>query len=309
MSFSSDTKNELARLTPDKKCCILAEIAAFIRFCGKLRLAGGGKFTIVLTTEIPAVARRFNTLIKNYFNVETILEVGRGNTLKKRRYYSITIGPGELSQQILRETGILMIREGVNYLTDGIYDGLIKTKCCRKSYLRGAFLAAGTMTNPEKAYQFEIVCATETLAADMRRLINTFVDLHAKKVLRKSDYVVYVKESGQILDLLAIMGAHSQYFAFEDVRFKKELRNEANRQSNCDQANIDKALSAAGRQIENIEKVGIGNLPAKLQEIALLRLENPYISLTELGEMLTPPLKKSGVSHRMKRIEELAKKG
>lgn len=309
MSFSSDTKNELARLTPDKKCCILAEIAAFIRFCGKLRLAGGGKFTIVLTTEIPAVARRFNTLIKNYFNVETTLEVGRGNTLKKRRYYSITIGPGELSQQILRETGILMIREGVNYLTDGIYDGLIKTKCCRKSYLRGAFLAAGTMSNPEKAYQFEIVCGTETLATDMRRLINTFVDLHAKKVLRKNDYVVYVKESGQILDLLAIMGAHSQYFAFEDVRFKKELRNEANRQSNCDQANIDKALSAAGRQIENIEKVGIGNLPAKLQEIALLRLENPYISLTELGEMLTPPLKKSGVSHRMKRIEELAKKG
>ncbi len=309
MSFSSDTKNELARLTPDKKCCILAEIAAFIRFCGKLRLAGGGKFTIVLTTEIPAVARRFNTLIKNYFNVETAIEVGQGNTLKKRKYYSITIGPEELSEQILRETGILMIREGMNYLTDGIYDGLIRTKCCRKSYLRGAFLAAGTMTHPEKGYQFEIVCGTDILATDTRRLINTFVDLHAKKVIRKKEYVVYVKESGQILDLLAIMGAHSQYFIFEDVRFKKELRNEANRLSNCDQANIDKALSAAGRQIENIEKIGVDNLPKRLQEIAVLRLENPDVSLTELGEMLDPPLKKSGVNHRMKRIEDLAKKG
>lgn len=309
MSFSSDTKNELARLTPDKKCCILAEIAAFIRFCGKLRLAGGGKFTIVLTTEIPAVARRFNTLIKNYFNVETAIEVGQGNTLKKRKYYSITIGPEELSEQILRETGILMIREGMNYLTDGIYDGLIRTKCCRKSYLRGAFLAAGTMTHPEKGYQFEIVCGTDILATDTRRLINTFVDLHAKKVIRKKEYVVYVKESGQILDLLAIMGAHSQYFIFEDVRFKKELRNEANRLSNCDQANIDKALSAAGRQIENIEKIGVDNLPKRLQEIAVLRLDNPDVSLTELGEMLDPPLKKSGVNHRMKRIEDLAKKG
>ena len=171
------------------------------------------KFAIVLITEIPSVARRFNTLIKNYFNVETIIEVGQGNTLKKRRYYSITIGPGELSQQILRETGMLMIRKGLSYLTDGIYDDLIKTKCCRKSYLRGAFLAAGTMTNPEKAYQLEIVCGTKTLGADMRRLINTFVDLHAKKVRRKSDYVVYVKESGQILDLLAIMGTHSQYLS------------------------------------------------------------------------------------------------
>lgn len=309
MSFSSDTKNELARLTTHKKCCILAEIAAFIRFCGKLRLAGGGKFTIVLTTEIPAVARRFSTLIKTYFNVETRIELGQGNALKKRRYYNITVGPEDLSEQILRETGILMIREGMNYLSDGIYDGLIKTKCCRKAYLRGAFLAAGTMSDPEKGYHFELVCGTDILATDARRLINSFVDIHAKKVVRRKEYVVYVKESAQILDLLAIMGAHSQYFVFENIRFKKELRNEANRLSNCDQANIDKALSAAGRQIENIEKVGVNNLPEKLREIALLRLDNPELSLADLGELLNPPMKKSGVNHRMRRIEEIAKKG
>ncbi|MEG0392745.1 MAG: DNA-binding protein WhiA, partial [Anaerovoracaceae bacterium] len=199
-------------------------------------------------------------------------------------------------------------REGMNYISDGIYEGLIKTKCCRKAYLRGVFLGAGTMTNPQKEYQFEIVCATDILATNIRKLINSFVDLHAKKIPRKKEYIVYVKESGQILDLMAIMGAHSQYFVYEDVRFKKELRNDANRLSNCDQANIDKAVAAASRQIEYINKVGLENLPRKLREIAELRIENPDVSLVELGALLDPPLKKSGVNSRLKRIEELAKK-
>jgi len=312
MSFASETKKELARITPEKKCCMLAEIAGMIRVCGRVALAGGGKFKIRCTTETPAVARHFKMLIKSYFGVETTTEIGQAQTLKKGKYYTVVIGPEELSEQILRETGILMIREGRDYITDGIYEGLIKTKCCRKAYLRGAFLGAGTMTDPEKEYQLEIICGTELLSADLRKLFNTFVDIHARTMARKNLHVVYLKDSGQILDVLAIMGAQSQYFAYENVRLTKEMRNEANRRSNCDQANIDKAVAAAGKQIRAIKKIemtrGLDSLPGKLRETAQVRLDNPDATLTELGEMMEPPLKKSGVNSRLKRIEGIAEK-
>ena len=312
MSFSSDTKKELSRIMPEKKCCMLAEIAGFIRVCGSIRLAGGGKFKIVTVTENAAVARHYKTLIREYFKIDAGLEVGISESLRKRRIYMITIGPDQMSDQILRETGIFMIREGIDYISDGIYDGVIKTKCCRKAYLRGLFLGAGSITNPEKGYHFEIVTSTEALANDTKKLINTFVDIHAKTAHRKKTYITYVKDSGQITDLLAIMGAHSQYFAFEDVVLTKEMRNDANRQSNCDQANIDKALATSSRQISAIKKIaeskGLRSLPEKLRMTALLRLENPEASLAELGEMMDPPMKKSGINKRLRRIEEIAEK-
>lgn len=312
MSFASETRNELARMQQDKKCCMLAEMAGFLRVCGSIGLAGGGKFKIVTTTENPAVARHFKTLIKQYFNVDASLEVGQGNALKKGKYYIITLGPEELSEQILRETGILMIREGMNFISDGIYSGLIRKKCCKKAYLRGLFLGAGIVTNPEKEYHFEIVCATDTLASDVRKLMNSFVGINAKKVARKKEFVVYVKDSEQISDLLAIMGASNQLFAYEDVRIRKGIRNQANRINNCDQANIDKAVAAAERHIANIKKIdeaiGIENMPEKLRDVAKLRLEHPDVSLAELGEMLDPPMKKSGINKRLMRIAEMAKK-
>lgn len=308
MSFSADTKNELARLTPEKKCCMLAEIAAFIRVRGNLRLMGGGKYTIAVALDNPAIARHLNRLIKEYFNVETRVEIGKSEGPRKGRSYTVTIGPEDLSEQILREAGILMIREGMNYISDGIYDGLTRTKCCRKSYLRALFLAAGTMTDPKKEYHYEISSATRILALDIKKLMNTFDDITPKYFVRKKEHVVYLKSSTEILDTLAIMGAQTQYFAFEDIRFQKELRNSANRLANCDQANIDKSLAAAGRVIEAIEKVGLENLPPKLREIAQLRMANPEATIEELGKLLDPPLKKAGVNGRLRRIEALAEK-
>ena len=313
MTFSKDTKDELAHIVPEKNCCVLAEIAGFIRVCGTIKLMGGGKFKVVLTTEHNAVARHYKTLIKAYFDVDPTVEIGRSQAINKGKVYLMSLGPEELSEQILRETGILMLRGGMNYISDGIYEGLIKTKCCRKSYLRGLFLGTGTMSNPEKGYQFEIVCDSEILAGDVKRLLNGFIDIHSKVVVRKGQYVVYIKAASQILDLLAIMGAHTQYFSFEDIRMKKELVNRANRIQNCDQANIDKTVMASEKQIADIRTVtahgGIKILPEKLREIALLRLENPDASMTEIGAMLDPPLKKAGVNNRFARIAELAKKG
>ncbi|MCB6992018.1 DNA-binding protein WhiA [bacterium 210820-DFI.6.37] len=312
MSFSMDTKNELAHVTPEKKCCMLAEIAGFIRMCGSIRLAGGGKFRIVTTTENPAVARHYKTLIKDYFGIDAALEVGQGNTLKKGRAYLITIGPEDLSKQILRETGILMVREGMNYISDGIYDGLIRTKCCRKACLRGIFLAAGTITDPEKSYHLEFNCSSQILAGDVKKLVNSFVDLHAKVSARKKNYAVYVKEAEQIIDILAIMGAHSQIFTFEDVRITKEIRNKANRINNCDNANIDKTLQAAEKQLAWIRKIqdtkGLRFLPDKLYDVAVLRLDHPEATLQELADMMDPPMKKSGINNRFRKIQELAEK-
>lgn len=310
MSFSMDTKNELAHVEPEKKCCMLAEIAGFIRMCGSIRLAGGGKFRIVTTTENPAVARHYKKLIKLYFGIDTNLELGKGNTLKKGHAYKLTIGPENLSEQILRETGILMVREGLNFISDGIYDGLIKTKCCKKAYLRGIFLAAGTITDPEKSYHLEVSCTSQILANDVRKLINSFVDLHPKVSERKKNYAVYVKEAEQIKDILAIMGASSQIFTFENVRMTKEIRNQANRINNCDNANIDKVLNASEKQLAWINKIeerkGLDFLPQKLYDVAVLRLENPEASLQELADMMDPPMKKSGINNRFRKIEDIA---
>lgn len=313
MSFASETRNELSRIQLDKKCCMLAEIAGFIRVCGSIGLAGGGKFRIVTTTENPAVARHFKMLVKQYFNVEATLEVGEGNTLKKGKYYIMTIGPEQLSEQILRETGILMIREGMNFISDGIHSEIIRKKCCKKAYLRGLFLGSGTVTDPEKEYHFEIVCATDILASDTIKMLGSFDGIKAKKAKRKKEYVVYIKNSEQIVDILAIMGATGKLFEYEDVRIKKGIRNQANRINNCDQANIDKAVAAAERHIANIKKIdktiGIDSLPDKLKEVAEMRLKHPDVSLTELGELMNPPMKKSGINKRLMKIEEIAKNG
>lgn len=312
MSFAADTKNELAHIETEKKCCMLAEIAGFIRMCGSVKLGGAGKISVVTSTENPAIARRYKKLIKDYFNIDSKLEVGQCEGPRKGRTYHLTIPPEQRSEQLLRETGILMVREGLNYISDGIYDGLIKTKCCRKAYLRGAFLGAGTIIDPMKGYHLEFVCTTEVLAVDLKKLINSFVDLSAKTVRRKNSFVVYVKESGQITDILNIMGAHSHLLVFENVKIEKEMRNRANRIYNCDSANVDKTVNAAARQIESIRKVestkGLGSLPEKLYNIALLRLEHPESSLSELAELADPPLKKPGINNRLKKIEEIAAK-
>lgn len=310
MSFSVETKNELSRLTQEKKCCMLAEIAGFIRMSGSIRLAGGGRFTIVISTENPAVARHYKILIKEYFDVDATLEIGKGTTLKKTRIYFLTIGPEERSDQILRETGILMVREGMNFISDGIYDGLIRTKCCRKAYLRGVFLGSGTITDPEKSYHIEFICDSQVLAGDVKKLINSFVDLHAKVIQRKKSYVVYVKESEQIVDILNILKAHGQLLKFEETRLMKDLRNQTNRKVNCDSANLEKTINASEKQITAIRKIeekrGLDFLNAKLKDVALMRLEHPDATLQELADMMDPPLKKSGINHRLKKIEEIA---
>lgn len=312
MSFSSETKNELARVEPEKKCDQLAEIAGFLRVSGSLRLSGRGKFTIVIATDNPAIARHYKRLIREYFQIDARLEVGGAEALKKGHTYMLTISPEDRSESILRETGILLVREGNNFISDGIYEELIRKKCCKRAYMRGMFMGTGTISDPEKSYHLEFVCESRTLANDLKKMINSFVDLSVKVVQRRNRWVVYMKNSQYISDMLALMGAHAQMLAFENVRVQKSVFNQTTRIMNCDNANTDRTLDASEKQIRAILRLkNAGQLPMmteKLRELANLRLDNPEASLTQLGEMMDPKLGKSGVNNRMKRILSMAEK-
>ena len=309
MSFASETKNELARIEPEKKCCMLAEISGFLRVAGSIGLVGFGKFKIIVTTDNPAVARHYKKLIQDYFGIETKLEIGEGKAIGKSRSskkfsYSITIDADNRSEQILRE--------GNNYISDGIYSGIVRTKCCKKAYLRGVFMGAGTMSDPEKSYDLEFVLDSANMASDLKKLINSFVDLSCKVTERRGKHVVYMKKADYISDMLAIMGASSQVFSMEETRIKKEMVGSARRMSNCDSANMDRSIEASMKHIEAIKKIqntkGLASLPDNLREAAELRIEHPDISIAALGELCDPPLKKSGINKRLMKIEEIASK-
>ena len=310
MSFASETKNELSRIIPEKKCCQLADIAGFMRIGGSIGLAGMGRFKISMSTPNLAVVRHYKQLKKEYFSVDVSIEMGQGSGIEKNNLYTITLGPEENSEQILREVGILMVREGMNSISDEIYDGIIRTKCCRKSFLRGAFLAAGTVSNPEKGYHYEIFTSSERIAKDIRRICNSFTDITAKVVARKRGYGIYIKAREQVRDMLGIMGASNQFFEFDNVMMMKDLMSQTRRENNLDNANIDKALRTAEHQIECIKRIeayqGLDSLSPKLREAAIARLEHPELGIQDLGSIMNPPLSKSGINNRLRRITEIA---
>ena len=314
MSFASEVKNELARLEPEKECCKLAEITGFLRVAGTVRLFGGGKYGIGIDTDNAAIARHYKKLLKSYFGVDPELAVGepKNINLNKKKRYLLNIGPEEMSEQILRETGILFVKQGRDCFSEGIAPGIIKGKCCKKAFLRGAFLGAGTMSDPAKGYHLEISCKYQDTAGDIRKMVNTFEDLSAKVTLRKGKYVLYIKNAGYIRDTLAIMGAHSHVLLMDEIMIKRQFRGEAVRITNCDNANTDRALDASQAQIDAINKLlktgDYDSLPPKLREVAAARLAHPEYSLTQLGEILDPPLKKSGVNGRIQKLMELATK-
>ena len=334
MSFSSDVKGELARLSPAKKCCMLAEIAGFLRASGSVRITGGS-FAIVATTESAAVARHLKVLVETYFRNKVDLAIGGslrpGNQGKRgRNTYYISISPEEKSMQILRETGMMLIREGDDYFSDGIYQPVVRSKCCKRSYLRGMFLSCGTMSDPHKGYHLEFVLDKEQTATDLRRLIGSFDDLSASVVKRGENYIVYMKKAAYISDMLGIIGASSAMLEFESIRVNKSMHGKLMSLINCDNANIDRTLTAAEEQKGWLTMIaaaetgrlpddgelkdpssdfwseGLRHLPAPLKEAAYLRLYKPEASLTEIGESLSPPVGKAAISKRFAKLRALA---
>lgn len=306
MTYALQAKNELARRELGRICCQAAELTAFIRLSGNIQITGK-RLTLNVVTSNPAVARRIFSLFKEVVNLNSELLVRRKIRLRKNNVYLVRITESLRVRDVLTKLGLMCDGALVQELSDHIK----KSKCCRRAYLRGAFLASGSVSNPENSYHLEIFADYQQQADDLAALIETF-GLKAKVTTRKNGFLVYVKDSEQIVEFLNVIGAHSALLNFENVRILKDIRNKINRLVNFETANVNKTVEAAVKQTEAIrileELTGLEALEPPLRQLAQLRLQHPEASLQELGELLEPPLGKSGVNHRMRKLEKLARK-
>lgn len=306
MSFSSKVKGELSLRFGNGRHCEIAEIAAFVNICGQIA-SFGGNFCIKIQTENADVVKKCFTLLRNTFNM--IADVSVRASGQRRRVYTLFVRDAAKTEALLRATGILFFEGEEKRLQKRIYPPVVSSICCRRAYIRGAFLSVGSVNDPEKNYHLEFVLSNLLLAEQLRDLINAF-GLDAKVVERKEHYIVYLKEGEQIVDLLNIMEAPLALMDLENVRIVKEMRNDINRRVNCETANLNKVVGAAVKQVEDIvyieKTVGLTHLPEQLAEVARLRLEYPDKSLKELGSYLRQPVGKSGVNHRLRKISEIA---
>ena len=280
--------------------CDIAELAGIINTCGSF-IANRLK----IRTENPAVAKKCFTLLKNTFGIVSEVSIGT-QTLKRAKVYSVSANDTGQTDKVLRATGMLSTKpEPWKHLNPMV----VRVDCCKRAYVRGAFLAGGSVSDPEKSYHMEFVNTKQYLAATLMTLLNQ-MELNAKLISRKSYYVVYLKEGANIVDLLNIMGAHRSLLNLENLRILKDMRNSVNRIVNCETANINKVVTAAISQIDDIEYIertrGISSLPDQLEEVARVRLANPEASLKEIAAMLGTAVGKSGVNHRLRKISELA---
>ena len=309
MSFSSKVKDELSRQVNPARHCQIAEIAAILSLCGKIKISDQDHFSIEIHTENVAVARKYFTLLKKTFNIGTDVSIRRGAYLKRNRTYIVAVREHEDAIRVLQAAKLLNEYGEVSENLSVVRNVVVQNTCCRRAFIRGAFLASGSISDPEKFYHFEIACVAEPKAEQLRELIATF-DIEAKIVRRKKYYVVYIKEGSQIVDILNVMEAPVALMELENIRILKEMRNSVNRQVNCETANINKTVSAAVKQMDDIRYIqaviGLDGLPDNLRELALVRLERPDATLKELGEALNPPVGKSGVNHRLRKLGILA---
>lgn len=299
MSFSGQIKEELAQVISSPRHCQLAELAALVQFCGHIEEDG----SLLVQSENPLVIRKCFTLLKKTFKIEAVAK----SQMQTQNYRLFVTGEDAFrvleALKICDTAGHLMMR----HLTDPV---LIKNNCCKRAYLRGCYMAVGSMSDPYKSYHLELVCGLQAQAEQLLKILHDF-SLDAKMIVRKKYHVVYMKEGENIADFLNITEAHKALMEFENTRIYKGMRNMVNRKVNCEAANITKTVNAATRQVEDIrlirEKMGLEGLPEPLRQMAYVRLENPQASLGELGKLLDPPVGKSGVNHRLRKLGELAK--
>jgi cell division protein WhiA len=307
MSFASETKKELTNLEV-KPCCLKAELSALLRMNGLLSFSNQ-QMIVDVQTENAAIARRIYTLLKKGYTVTVELLVRKKMRLKKNNVYIVRIIDG--AHELLKDLKIL--KEDFS-LIRVISPELVKKKCCQRSYLRGAFLAGGSVNNPEtSSYHLEIFSLYEEHNNSLCELMNSHFFLNAKTLERKKGFITYLKEAEKISEFLNIIGAHQALLRFEDIRIVRDMRNSVNRLVNCETANLNKTIGAALRQVENIryidETIGLSALPDKLREIAELRMMYQDVTLKELGELVSGgKISKSGINHRLRKIDEIAER-
>ncbi|MHC5407473.1 DNA-binding protein WhiA [Listeria seeligeri] len=306
MSFASETKKELTHMDVSDSDAKV-ELAAFIRMNGAISFSN--QLVIMdVQTENAAIARRMYQLLKDLYEVPIELLVRRKMKLKKNNVYIVRLKSG--TRGILEDLRIL---EPPMTFTKSIDRGFVKKRSAKRAYLRGAFLASGSVNNPEtSSYHLEIFSVYEEHNEAICALMNQF-DLNARTLERKNGFITYLKEAEKITEFLSIIGATSALLHFEDVRIMRDMRNSVNRLVNCETANLNKTINAAVRQIDNIKyiqsTVGLEALPERLREIAALRIANEDVTLKGLGEMLTTgQVSKSGINHRLRKLDQIAER-
>lgn len=295
MSFSINVKNEIINIINNRHCAI-AELSAIINYIGKVKEENGELF-FIFNSENENLLKKCQMLIKYIFNEEICINY------EKAKSFNITLKDKEFIHKIFRT-----INQKIN-VKDDFSHIITNSVCCKRAYIRGAFVCIGYISDPKKNYHLEFANLSLKQAENLKELIN-FFEVDAKMIEKKESYIVYIKEGEQIVDLLNIIEAHKSLLELENIRILKDVRNNINRIVNCETANLNKIVSNGVKQKEDIEfiknKIGLDDLPKQLKDIAELRLKYPDISLKELGEMLEPTISKSGVNHRLKKLNKIA---
>lgn len=307
MSFSSEIKDEVAKIKVEDYKIILSELAGITPMCGLLNFKNN-KISMEYITENAPVARRIFTFLRRSFGFDVEVKNVRSTQLKKN-VFIIYISQDESCRLLLDE--LKYIKGASVFMINYAPTDLIKTSNEKKAYIRGAFMGSGSITDPKKGYHLEFVSENESNAYFLRDAINDF-GLKSKVIMRKEKYIIYIKDSEQISDFLSLIGAYNSVLNYENVRVIKEMRNNVNRIVNCETANLNKTVKSSYDQVEDIKlierEIGIENLDEDLKAIAKIRLENRSMSLNDIANSLEPKLSKSTVNYRFKKLRRIANK-
>ncbi len=305
MSFTTEVKEELSRVEPTCSHCDAATLAGLIRIEGSIFFNGPGKLRLEISTDVPQVARFIIRALHSMYALKTDLTMRR-SVLHKTPNWLIEVPTQPRLNEALHDLGII----GEEGLNRGIDPKLVKKSCCASAYLRGVFLGSGFISNPRGDFHFELTVESQTMANDIVDLLAT-KDIHAKIVERRNTYTVYLKSGAAISSFLAFVGAHQSALKMENERVIKSVRNDVNRRVNAEIANQAKTAEASVEQVQAIRTLldyrDIKSLPRGLQEYIQLRVRYPEATLKELGERANPPLSKSAIYHRVRRIEQMAR--
>lgn len=302
MSFAEDVKNELCQYELEDELSAKIEASCLLRMAGTLLLGVSGHVGIRLATANNAVARRVLSILRNQYKLDTSVLVRQGLNLRKKNTYTLTVAPTQEGRAALEDLALWPV-------TEMLPRSWIKSMEARRAFLRGAFLGGGSVNKPQSDYHLEFTTGNQAFAQELIHVLRLF-KLTAGLTERKEEYVVYLKEGDAVTSCLQIMGAPSAFLEFENVRIMKTVRNQINRQVNCETANLQKVVNAAVRQTTAIRIIerhqSLEALPEKLRVVAHLRKANPEASLKELVELMEGQLSKSGIGHRLRKLEEMA---
>lgn len=307
MSFSRSVRKELAKVPVDKRCCAAAELAGAALASGGMSFRGAGKYGLCVSVDSVDSATRFQSMIRRFFGVDCFMTQMETSRLGGVTRFQVQV-PDESSTALARELSLIDESMPFGMRTSPMPE-IFPDEHCKKAFLRGAYIVAGAAGDPEKGYHLEIDVLDRDMAESLVGAFSSF-GISSRVFERKQRNVVYIKDGEQMSQALAVLGAYKAMMEFENTRIIRDCRNEANRLVNCDSANVDKAIAAAERQISMIEAItragGMDELPEPLRELASARVRFPYASMSELGAALNPPLGKSGVNARMRKLQAIA---